>query len=108
MLVQRIGRAAAFGLAVAAPAVAQNTTRDTTICVCRTQRRHEPSEFARRSSGSFAFTQSRPLGGLKDNIGFGYGASAAYMFRLDRAGVLSLRTDLALVDYGHESMRVPL
>jgi opacity protein-like surface antigen len=108
MLIQRIARVALLGLAVATPAVAQNSPQDSTICICRTRRRHEPSEFARRSSVSFAFTQSRPLGGLKNNIGFGYGASAAYMFRLDRTGVLNLRTDLALVDYGHESMRVPL
>lgn len=107
MLVQRIGRAAALLVAVAMPVVAQNSSPDT-VCVCRTQRRHEPSELARRSAGSFAFTQSRPLGGLKDNIGFGYGGSAAYLFRLDHDGFLSLRADVGLVDYGEESMRVPL
>jgi hypothetical protein len=68
----------------------------------------QPSEFARRSSGSIAFTQSRPLGELGQNIGFGYGASGAYLFRLDHAGVFSLRSDLAFVDYGHETKRVPL
>jgi opacity protein-like surface antigen len=108
MLVQRIGRAAALSLAVAASAAAQNSANDTTTCVCRTQRRHEPSEFARRSSGSFAIVQSRPLGSLKNNIGLGYGGSATYLFRLDRAGFLSLRADAAMLDYGHESMRVPL
>jgi hypothetical protein len=108
MLVERIGRAAALSLIVATTAVAQNSTQDTTTCVCRTQRHHEPPEFARRSSGSVAFIQSRPMGGLKDNIGLGYGANGTYVFRLDRAGALSLRADVALVDYGHESMRVPL
>src|SRR5204863_3667599 len=67
-----------------------------------------PSEFARRSSGSFSFVQSRPLGGLSDNIGFGYGLNAAYLFRLDHEGYLSLRTDAGFVDYGSESFRVPL
>jgi len=108
MLVQRIGRVIALSLAAATTAVAQNSPQDSTTCVCRTQREHHFSEFARRSSGSFAITQSRPIGGLKDNIGLGYGGSGAYVFRLDRAGWLSLRADAALVDYGHESMRVPL
>lgn len=107
MLVRRIGRAAAFSLAVATPALGQEPGQDSTTCVC-TRRPHEIPEFARRSSGTIAFTQSRPLGGLKNNIGFGYGASGAYLLRLDRAGVLSLRADVAFVDYGHESMQVPL
>jgi hypothetical protein len=107
MLVQRIACAAALSLTVATTAAAQNSTQDTT-CVCRTQRHREPPEFARRSSGSVAFIQSRPTGGLKDNIGLGYGVNGTYMFRLDRAGALSLRADVAFVDYGHESMRVPL
>jgi hypothetical protein len=72
------------------------------------QRSRQPSEFARRSSGSFTFTQSRPLGDLARNIGFGYGGSAAYLFRLDHSGWLSLRADAAFVDYGHETKRVPL
>jgi hypothetical protein len=108
MLVPRIACAATLSLAVATTAAAQNSTQDTTTCVCRTQRHHEPPEFARRSSGSVAFIQSRPMGGLKDNIGLGYGANGTYMFRLDHAGALSLRADVAFVDYGHESMRVPL
>jgi len=108
MLLQRLSRAAAFSLAIGIPVLAQNAPQDTTPCACRTQSRHEPSDFARRSSGSFAFIQSRPLGGLKNNIGFGYGGSGAYMLRLDRVGWLSLRVEGALLDYGHESMRVPL
>ena len=68
----------------------------------------QPSEFARRSSGAFSVMQSRPLGDFGQNIGFGYGASAAYLFRLDHAGVFSLRSDLGFIDYGHETKRVPL
>jgi hypothetical protein len=67
-----------------------------------------PSEFARRSSGSFSFVQSRPLGGLSENIGFGYGLNAAYLLRLDQEGYLSLRAAAGFVDYGSESFRVPL
>ena len=72
------------------------------------QNSRQPSEFARRSSGSFAITQSRPLGDLARNIKFGYGGSAAYLFRLDHAGMFSLRADAAFVDYGHETKHVPL
>jgi hypothetical protein len=108
MLIQRIARGMAFGLAFATTAAAQNSPQDTTMCPCRAERDRHVSEFARRSSGSFALTQSRPMGGLKNNIGLGYGGSGAYLFRLDRAGILSLRADVAFVDYGHESMRVPL
>ena len=46
--------------------------------------------------------QSRPLGGLSDNIGFGYGLNAAYCAAADHAGYLSLRTDAGFVDYGSE------
>ena len=108
MLVQRIAQVAALSVAVATSALAQTSTLDTSSCSCPTQRVHTVSGFAKRSSGSFALIQSRPLGDLKGNIGFGYGGSGAYMFRLDHAGVLSLRADGALLDYGHESMRVPL
>lgn len=67
-----------------------------------------PTEFERRSSGSFAIVQSRPQGDLARNIDFGYGASGAYLFRLDRAGFFSLRADAGMMQYGHESKRVPL
>jgi len=100
----RIARLAILlGLSVAAPVAAQ----DSTIGESR-KADSLPSEFARRSSGSFTFIQSRPLGGLSDNIGFGYGLNAAYVLRLDHAGYLSLRTDAGFVDYGSESFRVPL
>jgi hypothetical protein len=52
--------------------------------------------------------QSRPAGELADHIGLGYGANAAYLFQVDRAGIVSLRADLGFVDYGNESKRVPL
>lgn len=108
MLFQNFARAAAVSLGAATMAAAQSAPPDSAPCVCRVERDHHMSEFARRSSGSFAIIQSRPMGGLKDNIGLGYGGSGAYVFRLDRAGFLSLRADVAVVDYGHESMRVPL
>lgn len=103
MLVSRFLRAALISIAAASPLVAQDWN-----CADCSTREHAPSEFARRSSGSFSFVQSRPLGGLAENIGFGYGLNAAYLLRLDHKGYLSLRTDLGLAQYGSESMRVPL
>jgi hypothetical protein len=66
------------------------------------------SAFERRSSGSFSLLQIRPLGGLANNIGFGYGGSANYVFRLDRAGVVGLRIGGSFSGYGRETMTVPL
>jgi hypothetical protein len=63
------------------------------------------SDFLRRSSLSIAVTQSRPMGTLGDNIGLGYGVSGAYLFSLDPHGILSLRADVAAVQYGNESKR---
>jgi len=104
MLDSRMVRVALLCLGVAAPVLAQ----DSASCRCTPRRDRAPSEFARRSSGSFSFVQSRPLGGLSDNIGFGYGLNAAYLLRLDHAGYVSLRADAGFVDYGNESFRVPL
>jgi len=96
-------------VALAALALPLSTqAQDSTGCNCRPRHERVHSEFERRSSGSFAFTQSRPTGELAQNIHFGYGASAAYVFRLDDAGYLSLRADLGLLRYGRESKRVPL
>ena len=100
----RIGQLALLlCLGAATPVIAQDST------VSNSPRADgPPSEFARRSSGSFSFIQSRPLGRLSDNIGFGYGLNAAYLLQLDHEGYLSLRTDAGFVDYGSESFQVPL
>jgi hypothetical protein len=103
MLVSRFVSAALISIAAVSPLLAQDSTSSESG-----RREYAPSEFARRSSGSFSFIQSRPLDGLAQNIGFGYGLNAAYLLRLDHAGYLSLRTDLGFVQYGSESMRVPL
>jgi opacity protein-like surface antigen len=63
------------------------------------------SDFLRRSSVSIALTQSRPIGGLGDNIGLGYGVSGAYLFSLDPQGILSVRAEVAGLQYGNESKR---
>ena len=65
------------------------------------------TDFARRSSFSIAFDQTRPEGELGSNIGLGYGISGAYLLRLDPAGVLSIRADVAGVVYGNEWKHTP-
>jgi hypothetical protein len=101
MSISRFLRAALVSVAAASPLLAQDST-------CFDCASHQPSDFARRSSGSFTFVQARPLGGLADNIGFGYGLDAAYLLRLDRKGYVSLRANVGFTQYGSESMRVPL
>lgn len=104
MSTHQLTAAALLCLASAASAAAQDSTR------ARAPRHDEgpPSEWARRSAGVFSIIQSRPAGQFGDNVGLGYGGNAAYLFSLDRAGILSLRTDVGFIDYGSESKRVPL
>jgi hypothetical protein len=64
--------------------------------------------LALRSSLGISVIQTRPQGALGRNIDFGYGANAAYQFRIDKSGFLSLRADLGVVDYGNESKRTAL
>lgn len=66
------------------------------------------NQLALRSSFSIAAIQTRPQGALGRNIDFGYGANAAYQLRIDKAGFLSLRADLGVVDYGNETKRAAL
>ena len=99
MMASRFASAALVSAVALSSAAAQNSG---------TPGERIPSEFERRSSGSISFTQSRPLGGLEQNIGFGYGVDGAYQFRLDRLGAVSLRGDLGFLGYGEESFRVPL
>jgi hypothetical protein len=82
--------------------------QDSTTCTCSPRPARPEPEFVRRSSGGITFIQSRPLGVFGDNIGFGYGAEGTYLFRLDRRGILSLRGDIGIANYGNESKRVPL
>lgn len=67
-----------------------------------------PSEFARRSAGSITAIQSRPQGAFARNVDLGYGVEGAYLFRLDDAGIWSLRLSAGIVSYGSESRRTPL
>lgn len=86
----------------------RSKTQDTLAIRDAAGRTRDPSDFERRSSGSFGVLQIRPLGGLGRNIGFGYGGSANYVYRLDAAGVAGLRLGGSFAGYGRETMTVPL
>lgn len=94
-------RAAILSAVIAGSASAQASTNADTI-------EQEHSEFARRSSGSISFIQSRPQGAFKQNVGFGYGVDGAYLLRLDDAGIWSIRANVGVLAYGNESKRTPL
>lgn len=66
------------------------------------------STFARHSSGGIVFSQTRPIGELANNIGFGYGATGNYIYRLDKAGIAGLRLAGSWSEYGSEKIRAPL
>jgi len=100
----RLFRAAVIGVILAAPAIAQ----DTAVCVCTPQHTHIPSEFERRSAVNISFVQTRPTGAFQKNIGLGYGANLAYLFRVDQAGWFSLRADGGFAVYGDEHFHAPL
>jgi len=90
-------RAALLSVLVAASAGAQGrTSNDST---------NLGAELLRRSSASISVVQSRPQGAFGERVGLGYGASAAYLFRLDDAGMWSLRADAGITTYGGESRR---
>jgi opacity protein-like surface antigen len=89
-----IGRIASVAVALAAismePAAAQTTPQDGV-----------------RSSVAISLTQTRPMGALGANIGSGYGAFGAFLFPLDRRGLVSLRADLGIAEYGKDARRTP-
>jgi hypothetical protein len=104
MLASSLSRAVLLSAAVVSSALAQ----DSSVCNCSPAVHRSPSAFERRSSGSIAFVQGRPLGDFQKNVGFGYGGTGTYVFRLDDAGAFSLRADGGVLGYGYESFHAPL
>jgi hypothetical protein len=68
----------------------------------------DTSEWVRRSMVNISFVQSRPQGAFGRNVGIGYGVDGAYLFRLDAAGIWSLRANVGVIGYGNESRRTAL
>jgi opacity protein-like surface antigen len=60
------------------------------------------------TTGSIALVQSRPQGALGRNTGQGYGIAGTLYFRVDKAGIVSMRADVGGLAYGNESKRTPL
>jgi opacity protein-like surface antigen len=60
------------------------------------------------TTGGIAIVQSRPQGALGRNTGQGYGIAGTLFFRVDDAGILSMRVDVGGLAYGNESKRTPL
>ena len=101
MFMPSVARAAlALALTSAAAGAQSSPSLDST--------EHETSALARRSSASLTVIQSRPQGAFSRNVGLGYGLDGAYLLRLDRAGVWSLRVNAGIIGYGHESRRTAL
>lgn len=63
----------------------------------------EPSEFMRRSAISLSVVQSRPQGAFARNVQLGYGLDGAYLYRIDDAGIWSIRASVGALSYGNES-----
>jgi hypothetical protein len=61
----------------------------------------------RTAVGAFgvSLVQTRPVGALGSNIGFGYGVAGTFVLPLDRAGVLSLRAGVGASQYGSDTDR---
>jgi hypothetical protein len=102
MLASSLFRAALLSVAVVTSAFAQ----DSIVLVAGPP--DHSNEFQRRSSGSVSLVQSRPTGAFSKNIGFGYGASGTYVFRLDNTGVFGLRAEGGILGYGDESFHAAL
>jgi opacity protein-like surface antigen len=65
------------------------------------------NQLSTRFSFGAAPLMSQPKEEFRANVGRGFGAGGALLYRLDRTGVLSLRFDASGVEYGREKKRVP-
>jgi opacity protein-like surface antigen len=63
-------------------------------------------ELPTRWSLSGGVLVAQPVGEFSDYVSVGFGAGAQALFRLDPAGIVSLRADLGFVNYGNERRRV--
>jgi len=101
MITASITRAVLLAVLAASTLAAQDTTTHPAS-------ERPTSELTRRSSVSLDLIQSRPQGAFGRNVGLGYGIDGAYLFRLDDAGIWSIRVGAGIVSYGDESRRTAL
>lgn len=81
---------------------------------------HDPSgwedddhgrSFAKRPSGAYAgasFNYARPQGEFRDFVDQGFGGDVHFIYQPGARGILGLRLDAGFLNYGNETMRVPL
>ena len=65
---------------------------------------NQPSRF--NVAGSFI--HSRPQEEFRANTSDGFGAGGTFLYHLNRAGWASVRFDASWMQYGKETLRVPL
>jgi hypothetical protein len=61
-----------------------------------------------RFQGGLAFTVGQPRGAFNRYVNEGYGVTAHGLYRVDRAGAFALRVDGEFLNYGRETLRIPL
>lgn len=71
------------------------------------QSRRRPILFPSRFTIAGDLLVAQPKGEFGDNVENGFGGNIVFMYKIDRAGVLSLRADLGGMQYGSERKRVP-
>ena len=101
MFTSSIARAVLLTALIASILPAQDTSTRQSI-------ERSASELGRRGSASFGLIQSRPQGTFGRNIGHGYGVDGAFLYRLDDAGIWSIRISGGIVSYGDQSRRTVL
>ncbi len=61
-----------------------------------------------RFQGGLSFTVGQPRGAFHRYVDAGYGLGAHGLYRVDRQGAFAIRLDGGFLNYGHETLRVPL
>jgi hypothetical protein len=74
------------------------------------QRIERQIDFSRepRHHVGFDFTYGQPVGDFRDFVKQGFGIGGNYRYAFDREGIFSLRADVGWLQYGRETIRVPL
>jgi hypothetical protein len=63
---------------------------------------------APRASFGLNFAVGQPVDEFSNYVDQGFGGNAHFIWNLDRRGILGLRIDGGILNYGHETKRVPL
>jgi hypothetical protein len=61
-----------------------------------------------RLQGGLSFTLGQPRGAFRDYVNAGIGVGGHALYRLDRQGAFAVRLDGGFLNYGRETLRLPL